>query len=265
MSLSRPQLTNPSEHFFEWKGQEGALSFYDKEKQERIKVPLPFSFIVLDQLHTVTGYDKMAKSGFWSNEIRNIRTDDLTVRTKSGVKYVGPYKNEQGIAQMPKGANYTKSVYIAHPTKSGEWIMGNIKMAGSALTAWIEFTKNHAPDAGKITMTRGEKQSSPVGDFYPPAFSFGKWTEEEYNTAIELDKQLQVYLNQYLTAPKYDDNAEPISEDAFEDTKATPEQIADFEAKKAKLADKYEDEEIKDLVTTDFDDSEPINLDEIPF
>lgn len=234
MSLSSPTLQNPAEHFFEWKGGTGTLSFYDKEKKESVIVPLPFTFIVLDQLHTITGYDKMSKSGYWSNEVKDIRRDEFTLRTKGGVKYVGPYKNEQGIVMMPKGANYTKSVYIAHQNKAGEWIMGNIKLSGSARGAWFDFSKAHSVENGKITITKGDKETSPVGDYYPPVFNWAKWDDEEYHSAVILDKLLQQYLTQYLAAPKYDDNAEPISEDNFEDLgKATPEQIADFEKRKA--------------------------------
>lgn len=269
MSLSNPSLTNPAQHFFEWKGGEGKLQFYDKEKQQNIAVPVPFTFIVLDQLHTITGYDKQAQSGFWSNEIRNIRTEDLTVRTKTGVKYVGPYKNEQGIVQMPKGAGYTKSIYIAHQNKAGDWIMGNLKVAGSALTAWIEFTQKHAVDAGKITMQRGEKQTSPVGDFYPPSFTWSKWDDKEFDAAVELDKQLQTYLSQYLTAPKYDDNAEPVNDWDVDEGKATPEEVEDFNKKFEAATSKPEPvtataKRPVDEVFENIDDT-PVSLDDIPF
>jgi hypothetical protein len=263
MSLSSPTLQNPAQHYFEWKGGKGELQFYDKEKGQSITVPTPFSFIVLDQLHTITGYDKQAESGFWANEVRDIRRDDLTVRTKRGVQYVGPYKSEQGIVQMPKGASYTKSVYVAHKNKAGELIMGNIKFSGSSLSAWIEFTKTTNVTTGRIVMAKGAKQTSSVGDFYPPTFKWEKWDDDEYQAAIKLDQALQDYLSQSLSAPKYNDNAEPIPEELG---KATEEQVLEFEKLKAdKLADKREDEAIKETVTKGFDDDEPINLDDIPF
>lgn len=269
MSLSRPQLTNPAARFYTWKGSEGKLVWWDKENSKEVEVPLPFKFIPIDQLHTIAGYSDADESGFWSNEVKDLR-HDLTVKTKRGIKFVGPYRNPQnGDVQIgsgaTKGARYAKSIYIAHKI-GDDWALGNIKAVGVSNGAWIDFDReNHAE--GKIVAITGSTEGHKgTTDFFVPTFKLGGDPPADVlQIATNLDAELQTYLDTYLTAPKYDNNAEPIQEDAFEDTKATPEQIADFEAKKAKLADKYEDEEIKDMVTTDFDESEPINLDEIPF
>lgn len=262
MSLSNPTLQNPAEHFFEIKN--GTIQFYDKDKQERISIPYPFGFIELDQLHTVTGWSDQDQSGVWSNEIKSLR-EDLTVRTKRGVKYVGPYKSDQGINQVASfGGRYTKSIYIAHKNKAGELILGNLKLTGAALTAWIEFGSSHRTEGNWNVITGTTEGKKGATTYQIPVFEFkGKPTDEELAAAVELDRTLQNYLAQYLTAPKFDDNAEPISEDAFEEVgTATPEQIADFEARKAdKLADKQEDRAIQET----FQESEPINLDDIPF
>jgi hypothetical protein len=269
MSLSNPTLTNPAQHFFKWAGSIGKLQWWDKENEKNVEVRLPFEFIVLDQLGTITGYNKAAKTGFWSNEVRNTRKEEFTVRSKGGVVYTGFYKNEQGIVQVPKGAEYAQSIYIAHKI-GDEWVIGNIKASGSARSAWFDFTKAHAVDTGKITMEKGEAQTAQTGDFYPPVFKWHKWTPEEYEAAVALDKELQIYLSQYLSAPKEDD--EPAADDNFDDVgKATPEQIADYEDRKAKKKAPAEDpgEPLPtpppDDVVDDFNEDDPINLDDIPF
>lgn len=269
MSRSNPTLQNPAQHFFEWSGSTGQLQFYDKEKAERINVPLPFEFLVLDELATITGFDKAANNRFYSNEVRNTQKEELTVRSKGAVRYVGLYKNEQGIVQMPRGASYAQSIYIAHKTRSGEYIIGNIKASGSARSAWFDFSKTVKVQNGKVVMTKGDVQHAKTGDFYPPVFKYVSSTPQEDSEAVRLDTELQIYLNQYLTAPKYDEAGEPVSEEYGHttDDKATPEQVADFERRKAeKFADKQEDEEIKSLNTAyqQFDD-QPINLDDIPY
>lgn len=255
MSLSNPNLTNPAQHFFQWKGGDGKLVWWDKENAKEVQVRIPFEFIVLDELHTVTGYSDQDDSGFWSNETRSTR-EDFTVKTKRGVRYVGPYKDDKGVVQIPVGARYTKSIYIAHQIKD-EWVIGHIKLLGAGLTAWIEFSKQHSVTSGKITLAGSTEESKGTTHYHIPTFAWSQWEPQDYAKAVELDKQLQVYLNQYLTAPKYDDNAEPAID--YDDVgKATPEQEAEYEALKAKK------KAPQDKVITDISD-EPINLDDIPF
>jgi hypothetical protein len=254
MSLSNPTLTNPAQHFFEWKGAAGKLQWYDKENKKNVDVKLPFTFIVLDQLNTIAGYNKQMESGFWSNEVRNVSKDELYVRTAKGPFEAGIYAN---LTQTrSKGGKYAKSIYIAHKI-GNDWVLGNIQATGSCLSAWIEFTKAHAVDSGKVIMKQGAKQTAPTGEYYPPEFTWEKWEPEEYDAAIVLDKELQIYLTQYLATQRDEDGRE-----VTDDTLATPEQVADFEKRKAS-AQKPVSADIPDQVFDPTDD--PIDLNEIPF
>lgn len=270
MSLSRPQLQNPAARFYDWSGSRGELSHWDKENQVRVPVNLPFKFIVLDELHTITGYSDADQSGFWSNEVRKT-SQDLTVRTKKGVKYVGPYKNDQGIVQVPQGSKYAKSVYIAQKL-GDEWVIANLKLSGAALTAWIDLNSKHRTEGNITALTGSVEGKKGATVFQIPTFEYGgSPTGDILEVATELDAQLQGYLDTYFAAPKYDDNAEPIL-DIDELGKATPEQVADYEKRKAeKLTAKDDIAEVftenpmnPDTVVTDIGD-EPINLDDIPF
>lgn len=273
MSRSNPTLTNPATRFFEWKGGEGKLQFYDKEKQESINVPLPFSFLPLDELSTITGYDKAEKSGFWSNEVRDITKDELIVRSKSGIRSQGTYKNSQGVVQMPRGANYTKSIYIAYRTRDG-WQIGNLKASGSALSAWIEFGKNHKPETGKVTMSRGDVQESSVGEFYPPQFKFDASSGEEDAIAVNLDKELQIYLEQYLKQPPITDVESEIVNGTTHDITSTDQLSPPIQPSRSqeaidKKADRDEDWEISELVQNHREEvmaeQDSIDPNEIPF
>jgi hypothetical protein len=267
MSRSNPTLTNLAAHFFEWKGGEGKLQWYNKETEQNVPVKLPFEFMVLDELATIKGYNKAMQQGFWSNEVRNISKDTIYVRTKNGPFEAGIYNN---LTQTrSKGGKYAKSIYIAHKGEGGAWMIGNIQATGSALSAWIEFSKTHAVETGKITMKRGAKAESPVGEFYPPEFSWSKITDEEDAEAVKLDKELQIYLSQYLAQPKGDEDQLELAEDFHEVGKATPEQVAEFEKRKAShsRSAKQESEPLPtepDEVIDDIGD-EPINLNDIPF
>lgn len=269
MSFSNPTLKNPALHFFEWKGSEGKLQFYDKENKVNVSVPLPFEFIPIDQLATITGYSKTAQSGYYSNEVRSSVKDEFVVKIKGQTVFTGLYKNDQGIAQVPKGAGFTASIYIVHKNKAGEYIIGNIKANGSALGAWIEFNKNNIVGNGKAVMTRGAKQSSPVGDFYAPEFKYERLTSEDFKAAMDADKELQIYLNQYLSAPKTDEHDSNVDQSVGF---ATPEQVAEYEQRKAAKLDTSPDPmagvHASNPMATDpvYDvGEEPINLDDIPF
>ncbi len=230
MSRSSPQLTNPAAHFYEWRS--GKLSWYDKENQKSIEVKLPFSFLVLDELHTITGYSDADESGFWSNETRSTK-DEFIVRTKKGTRYVGPYKNDQFIVQVPQGARYTKSVYIAEK-QGGGYVISNLKLTGAALTAFIELSSKHKLQNGKVLLTGSTEGKKGATTYHIPTFEYTNATKEEDEAAIALDKDLQVYLAQYLHAAKVDqdDRVDTVNE-LDDDTLATPEQIADFEKRKA--------------------------------
>lgn len=274
MSFSNPELTNPAQHFFEWKGGEGKLQFYDKEKKENISVPLPFEFIPIDQLATITGYSKTAKNGYYSNEVRSTVKDELNIKIKGQTVFVGLYKNEQGIPQVPKGAGFTASIYIVHKNKVGEYIIGNLKANGSALGAWIEFNKGKIIGNGKVIMTKGEVQSSPVGDFYAPEFKYEHLTPEDFTAANDADKELQIYLSQYI-ARNTTDIAQP-PEDTLEDNTIVPHterevgyDTAKEQANKLRKPQDKEDEAIEKyqeaIIAHDVLAGESVNLDDIPF
>ena len=43
--------SNPATKFIEWKSNDKCFNYYDKEAQKNVEIPLPFKFLVLDELH----------------------------------------------------------------------------------------------------------------------------------------------------------------------------------------------------------------------
>jgi len=250
VSRSSPTIQNPASHFIDWRG--GKLGYWDKEQEKVINVPLPFSFMPLDQLHTITGYSDTDQSGFWSNETKSTK-DTFNVRTKKGTRYVGAYKNAQGIPQVPTGARYTKSVYIAY--KDGAtYQLANLKLTGAALNAWIDFCGHQNVENGTVTLTGSTEGKKGATTYQIPTFEYRASTDEEDKMATNLDKVLQSYLSEYLKNSDEDEQTgtdEPMT-DSFNTNngKATPEQVADFEKRKADKAAK------KQLDANDFPDDD---------
>lgn len=255
MSRSNPTPTNPSQHFFSWSGSKGRLEWYDKEKQERIPVKIPFEFMVLDELATITGFNEQDSSSYWSNEVRSVAKEELNVKTSRGTKQVGLYKDLADI--RGKGAKYAKSIYIAHKDGSGNYVIGNIKASGAALTAWIELGNKYVVGNGTVSLVGSTEGKKGATVYKIPTFEYRSSTEEENKLAIDLDKELQLYLSQYLASAQFD----RINQDKVEDdANLWPEHENPEDTDKATTKTVKADEiDIEDL------DDEEINLSDIPF
>jgi len=198
MSRSNPteNTVNPAQKFIEWSGSEGKFKYYDKEKKENVFIELPFYFLPLDQLSTTKGYDEKAGLGFYSNEIRNTKTDMLTVRTKNGVVMTGLYENVKEKLSS-RGLDYVQSVYVA--IKEGKnYVLANLQLKGSALGPYIEFCKGKKMSEIGVSVKKANPMKKGATKYFEPVYEVLKVSDEANNAAIELDRELQEYLTAYL-------------------------------------------------------------------
>jgi hypothetical protein len=223
-------LVNPAVHFIEWKGEKGVLRYWDKlkgEKGENVFVPIPFKFLVLDCLSTIKGYSDADQSGYWSNEIRNIKEDKLIVRSKKGKCSEGCYDK---VMMECKGAKYTQSVYIAM-RENGKLILANLQLFGCAVSAWIEFrkkNKNIYKGAIEIAGTVEGKKGNTV--FFSPEFKVIETLPETDTQAKELDKELQTYLTVYFgKAKEHSDIPDEFPADNEIPAETFPDEFPDYE------------------------------------
>lgn len=258
MSRSNPTAKNPATRFIRWRGGEeggGRLTWYNKETETEEEIKLPFSFLVLDELNTITGYSEKDQSGFWSNEVKNLK-NELVVRTGSGIVARGKYE-DIGDAIKAKGAKYAKSVYIAFKNEEGELVIGNLQVAGAALTAWIEFQKkfNVMECAVLLSGAKGPLKKGTT-KYFVPIFEGQAVSAETDAAATALDKELQAFLSVYLSR-KVEDDSEVVDEpdDDEEDDSPTEPTTAPEVAAPAKPQPPKEVEE----------DDNKINLADVPF
>ena len=204
MSRSNPTelAPNPAVKFFEWNGDAGHFFYFDKtigEKGAKVDVKLPFTFLFLDGLVTVKGFSDQHQKGFYSNEIRDLKTQKLNVRMGKDTVELGLYEEiKDRLAKI--GASYTQSVYIAF--KEGDkLVIGNVNFKGASLGPWIDF-KNKVKGqinekAVRIKSTLEGKKGKVV--YQMPVFELCDVSEATNKEAVELDKQLQAYLTEYLS------------------------------------------------------------------
>jgi hypothetical protein len=217
MSRSQEKLENPCERWFKWSGSTGEISYYDKVTKQNVPVAMPFTFLLLDTLSTIKGYDESLKAGIWSNEVRNTKEEKLTVKCGNN-HFVSGFYTDIKDAVVTKGGGYAQSCYIAFKNEYGSLVIGNFMMQGSSLGggvnkpadkamkdievgAWMDFTKSNKKDLDRmaIEMTKNELLcTNGATKFYCPKFKLINTSEGTNKAAIELDVQLQKYLSVYL-------------------------------------------------------------------
>ena len=208
-AFATPQ-SNPSTKFLVWKSDDKCFEYYDKEKQEKVSVALPFKFLVLDELHTIKGWNDASSSGIFSNEVKFISKEIMTVKPFKGNEIAkGLYKDiKEKIVSA--GGHYVKSIYIMLEDGS----LANLQLKGSAVQKWGEFTqktRNRLPDEW-VQVTKAIEGKKGAVKFFTPDFSFERSiTEDEAMQADEAFNVLETYLKAYLV------KAEPIVEEIPQD------------------------------------------------
>lgn len=208
-AFAQPQA-NPSTKFLDWKSNDKCFEYYDKEKQEKVSVALPFKFLVLDELHTIKGWNDASSSGIFSNEVKFISKEVMTVKPFKGNEIAkGLYKDiKEKIVSA--GGHYVKSIYIMLEDGS----LANLQLKGSAVQKWGEFTqktRNRLPDEW-VQVTKAIEGKKGAVKFFTPDFSFERSiTEDEAMQADEAFNILETYLKTYLV------KAEPIVEETPQD------------------------------------------------
>jgi hypothetical protein len=195
-AFAQPQ-SNPATKFLDWKSNDKGFEYYDKEAQKKVQVPLPFKFLVLDELHTIKGWNDATESGIFSNEVKYISKEPMTVKPFKGNEIAkGLYKDIKEKVQSA-GGHYVKSIYIMLE----DGTLANLQLKGSAVQKWGEFTqktKSRLADEWVIVSKAIEGKKGAV-KFFTPDFGFEKsLTSDEAILADNCFDTLQGYLKSYL-------------------------------------------------------------------
>ena len=209
MSLSNPHekgQPNPSTRWFEWNGEQGKISYYDKDAKQTMAVTLPFTFILLDELAGIRGWHDASQSGIYSNEVKDTRQDALIVKAfKGGTLAEGVYRDIKDRVNA-LGGSFSTNCYFAFKNENNDLNIGSLRFKGSALNAWMDFRKQHRNDfyskAVRIDSFTEGKKGRIV--YRVPTFAMTDISPETITMAVELDKTLQEFLKGYLSRNKKD-------------------------------------------------------------
>lgn len=130
--------TNPAEKFIEWKSDHQKFAYWNKEKEANVFIELPFKFLALKQLHTVTGYNPKFGSGIYSNEVEYLSTQELTVKYFKDKELIakGLWNDIKSEVDNHKGG-YALSLYVMLE----DGTIACLKLKGASVGQWYEFTK----------------------------------------------------------------------------------------------------------------------------
>lgn len=186
---------NPATKFIEWKSEEKAFMYYDKEEKKNVVVPMPFKFLTLMELHVVKGWHEASKSGIISNEVKYIGKEEMTVRTFGGIQIAkGLYKE---IKDRLQGGRYHKSVYIMLP--NGE--LANFSFRGAVVKEWGEFTKKTKSRLSDewIVVNAYDTHKKGRVEYTTPVFKFNlSLTEKEGMMADTAYDTVAAYIEKYI-------------------------------------------------------------------
>jgi hypothetical protein len=220
-AFAQPQ-SNPATKFIEWKSNDKCFNYYDKEAQKNVEIPLPFKFLVLDELHTIKGWNDASSSNIYSNEVKFISKEVMTVKPFKGNEIAKGYYKDIKEKVVAAGGHYTKSIYVMLEDGS----LANISLKGSGVQKWGDFTqktRNRLADEWVI-VAKAEDGKKGAVKFSTPSFSFANSiSDEEANMADEAFNILESYLKTYLA------KAEPaIVEEEEDDFEPTVDDGLDF-------------------------------------
>lgn len=205
MSRSAPIASNepnPATRFWEWSGKNGIVEYYDKEKKEKVAGPTAFTFLLLDALSCVKGWSDLHQAGIFSNEVKDTRTDAMTVRPfKCPIIAEGLYADIKDKVKAA-GGHYVANLYIG--VKQGALEIQALQFKGAALGAWMEFQKeNKQAIYDKAICIEGSKTGKKGSvTFKTPVFKLKELTAETNEEAKALDTKLQAYLSAYFKRGK---------------------------------------------------------------
>ena len=194
--LDRPKQrsSNPAEYFLEWRSDHKKFSYYDKEKQTDVLVPLTLNFLVLEEYHTIKGFNDADQIGIYANEILDINHEPLTVKTHKGTLIAKGNYSEIKTQVSNAGGEYYKSIYAV--TRQGKLI--NISFKGSCVAKWTEFTNKKAWNRLKdewVAVTSAEDHQKGKIKYSTPNFSFERsLSDQEFEMVSEKAALFTAYL-----------------------------------------------------------------------
>lgn len=208
MSLSSPvvdKAQNPTSKYLKFNSKEGKFAYFDKEQKEKVAIPLPYTFLILDSRVKITGWDDddgESGSAIWSNEVPTLNTP-LRINNGSRLLLEGLYSDIKPDIIANKGMLFSNVLYVAEVDASTSSLTGDIHqitLTKSVLGAWMEFKKDakiKKLEGSVITAEGVINKKKGSNKYCVPKFAElnNPLSQDQMDIAVELDRSLQSYFD----------------------------------------------------------------------
>jgi hypothetical protein len=183
--------------YFDYKGDRGVFSRWDSASNQTVTLD-ELKVVLLDSRSCITGWSDDNNSKIYSNLVKYLADENLSVRSKTVELVSGKYAEIKD--QIEKvGGKFTTSLFVL-AFIGGEWVPTVIHLHSTALFNWGEYTK--AVPMPKIyqqvlTLKRSkDKMKKGKIEWYPLDVTAETVEEDVASQADKFnDDRLQPYLN----------------------------------------------------------------------
>lgn len=131
------RMPNPSQVFLEWDSKQNSFCYYSKEEEKTTPFPLPFRFLCLKFMYSITGYNEATKQGIFSNEIKDSRYEHFRVSLRDGSHLNSGMYSDIKEELQKAGGKYTRSIYAMTP----KGVLINIRLKASQMQSFSSIEK----------------------------------------------------------------------------------------------------------------------------
>ena len=202
---------NPTTKYLEWKSNDKAFSFYNKEAAAKEEVKLPLKFLFLQHYHTVKGFNDTSNSGIYSNEVFYIGEQMSVKSFKGGLIAEGVY-NDIKPKIVNAGGKYHRSVYVMMEDGS----IANFSFKGAVVKEWSDFMKENKNllDNQWVEIKEAKDKKKGSVNYSVPVFTVGQAISKDIAKKADAKAdELKAFLEERAAANK----VEVVAAETLED------------------------------------------------
>lgn len=194
-NVESPRTPNPATRYLEWKSKEKCFSFYNRDTGKEELIKLPFKFALLEQYHTVRGWDDSTDSRIFGNEVLYLGTQEIRVMSYKGGKLLEGLYNTIKADVLRVGGKYHRSLYIVLE----DGTLCNLVFKGSAVKEWTDFVKESKKGLFEswIEIKEAEEKKKGSIKYTTPVFELGSKITKKHDVIIdEAANAVATYFNE---------------------------------------------------------------------
>ena len=202
--MSRTSQTNsnrvpsPIRYYVSFSGEKGTFSYWDSANKERVDLGSEVEFVVMDTRSAITGWNDAANAKIFSNRVKSVVNEELTVRCDKQTLAKGLYSAIKGDI-VNAGGKFCTEVFALMKI-NGEFAPVQLDLSGASLGCWMAFVEglggSWAIYKDLITTKLGEQKKKGRVTFFEVAFGTAPLSEDANELANAFnDDKLQPYLN----------------------------------------------------------------------